>query len=151
LKDEGLTADRVKPNYCYNADFKIVECSKIIKSGETEIKKEEKLLVKLDAVYLIGVDKKETKLEDKKDSSIYIHKKVGETYHVDNLNDIPVETYLDFYYTKQPNVITHVNKYGNEVRNFQVGEYTWTPKTCTGEGEDKVCSKDGYARIFTTL
>lgn len=148
--EKPVDVTAVKADICYNNKYEFKNCdSKAV--DEVKIKEEEKLLIKTDAVYLIGIDKKETKLEDKKDGSIYIHKKVGTTYHVDNLNDIPIETYLDFYYTKQPNVITHVNKYGNEVRNFQVGEYTWTPKTCIGSGEDMVCSKDGTARIFTTL
>lgn len=148
--EKPVDVTAVKADICYNNKYEFKNCdSKAV--DEVKIKEEEKLLIKSDAVYLIGIDKKEKKLEDKKDSSIYIHKKVGTTYHVDNLNDIPVETYLDFYYTKQPNVITHVNKYGEKVKDFQVWEYTWTPKTCEGSGEEKVCSKDGTARIFTTL
>lgn len=148
--EKPVDVTAVKADICYNNKYEFKNCdSKAV--DEVKIKEEEKLLIKTDAVYLIGIDKKEKKLEDKKGSSIYIHKKVGTTYHVDNLNDIPVETYLDFYYTKQPNVITHINKYGEKVKDFQVWEYQWTPKTCEGSGEDMVCSKDGYARIFTTL
>jgi hypothetical protein len=148
---ESIDSKEIKVDLCYDNKFEFKECD-TKDLTQTKIEENTKLLVKSDAVYLINDRKELTKLEDKKDSTIYIHKKTAdETYHVDNLNDIPVETYLEFYYTRQPNVITHINKYGDKVRTFNSWEYEWTPKTCTGSGDEKTCSVDGYARILTTL
>ena len=117
---------------CYT-DNKIGTCDDI-KEEKTEINLEDnRFYVTTEGLYLKDEKTKEkTKLKDK--GSVYIHKYNSKenAWHVDNLNEEPVQTYLELEYNQRPYKVIHYDKEKNHVHSYYSNEYTWIPN-CQGE------------------
>jgi hypothetical protein len=136
-----------KIGYCFDSTSKtsqFVDC----KAVDVRDEKYQELTTSIPVVKEDGLYLNEVIVKTEKDASVYIHEldKYGR-YHVDNLNKIPVEVYLELAYAEKPYKIEHFDKYGNHVTSFYQDSYIWTPNC-----KDEYCTdSSGIAKVLATI
>lgn len=141
LKDsKDIIGEEISPakpveevKYCIRADTKqYMPCDGFTKGEiKVELKETEKLLVSMEGTYLFDLNTRQKELwASKEEASVYVHKvriddRGQRVYHVDNLNPVPVDAYVKFWYEEQPGMLWHQNKYDEIVRGYYPSDWTW--------------------------
>jgi hypothetical protein len=147
----GEEIGEIKPieevKYCIRADTKeYMPCSEWTK-GETklELASTQKLFVSMEGTYLYDsvTESKELFADRKEEASVYVHKvrmddNGNRVYHVDNLNPVPVDAYVSFWYEQQPGMLWHKNKHSQIVRGYYPSDWTWVQEYTWSDEEQTV-------------